>query len=164
MAAHSILKNKTILIIGLIGIGVLAADAHEPGNDADIVRGFYESAGCIRTDQSPSQWCFEFETFLKSRAHATAAFVLGASFGFSFRSESIAEAAGAFEPELRHLAAYAAMSRLRYEEMKTSLNLTDEDVITVLGIRPAKFAAWKARAATADRDRSVTRAVLGIDL
>ncbi len=164
MAAHNVRKNKTIFIVGSICFGVLVAEAHEPIYDADIVRGFYESARCIRTDQPPSRWCLEFEKFLKSRAHATPAFVLGASFGFSFRSESIAEATGASEAELRRVAASATVSRVQYEAMKKSLNLTDKDVIMVLGIRPAKFDAWKARATTADPDGSVTRAARAIDL
>src|SRR6266404_4048729 len=104
MAAHSITKNKTIFTLGLICFGVLAADAREGAYDADIVRGFYESATFIRTDRPPSQWCSEFEALLKSHEHSRPAFVLGASFGFSFRSESIAEAAGASEVELRHVA------------------------------------------------------------
>src|SRR5258708_7332734 len=164
MAAHSTRKNKVTFLIGLLGISLIAADAGEGTDDADIVRGFYESATCIRTDRPPSQWCSEFEALLKSHDHSRPAFVLGASFGFSFRSEPIAEAAGASEVELRHVAAYATVSRVRYEAMKTSLKLTDAHIVTLLGIRPAKFTAWKARAATSDHDRSFPSSLRGIDL
>jgi hypothetical protein len=164
MVAHSIRKNKRTFLIGLVVISVLPGYAHEGTYGPEIVRGFYESASFIRTDRPPSQWCSEFKAFIKSHDDAKPAFVLGASFGFSFRSESIAEAAGASQVELRQVAAYAAVSRLRYETIKTSLKLTDADIVTLLGIRTAKFAAWKARATTADPDGSVTRAARGIDL
>jgi hypothetical protein len=81
---------------------------------------------------------------------------LGLNFGFSFRSESTAESLGTFEGELGTVAKCAVIARLRYEDLKRDLGLTDANVTQVLRIAPEKFCAWKARAETSDPDRSVT--------
>src|SRR2546421_3729721 len=84
-----------------------------PGETADILRGYSCARLCIRTDQSPAEWCVRFrQVIIRKEAKNSSAFLLGANFGFSFKSESTAESSGANEDELRKVAACAANARL----------------------------------------------------
>jgi hypothetical protein len=156
MAARHIQKHKIALVAALISIDTLPTAGHEARYAPDVLHGFNESAVCIRSNHKPSQWCAAFHVLLRTRRHETLAFLLGANFGFSFKSESIAEAIGASESELRNIAGCATLARLRYEKIKSELKLKDADVAELLNISPGKFAAWKARTETNDFDRSVT--------
>jgi hypothetical protein len=98
------------------------------------------------------------------RSSETAAFWLGAQFGFSFTSDVAAEDTAANERELRRVAECATIARVAYEKAKRSLELRDSDVVSILKINAKKFIAWKARVSTIDTDRSVEDSLSGQDL
>jgi hypothetical protein len=98
-----------------------------------------------------------FKALFRARHGESVAFFLGANFGFSFRSESTAEAMGASQDELRRVAECAALARVEFERLKKRVGITDAELIKLLGVSRAKFLGWKARTATHDFDESVTR-------
>ena len=133
----------------------------------EIIRGFRESAECIRGDTNPNQWCDDFQTMLREHAilnDDTIAFRLGATFGFSFRAESEAEGASTSSEELRWVAEHAALARVDFEHAKSVLNLTDSDIAQLLQIGRRRFSNWKMRLVTSDRDTSGTCIQPGIEL
>jgi len=132
---------------------------------AEIREGFRQSVACITTNRYPSEWCVRFRQLIfREEAKNTSAFLLGANFGFSFKSEPTAESSGANEDELRKVAACAANARLAYELNKAELRVTDRDIINILKVSPGQFAGWKARLSTGDPDNSVTHWSPGTDL
>jgi hypothetical protein len=158
-----VLVSAAIWLIALSRISAL------PSVDvtSEIQRGFSVSLKCIRGGVTASQWCRDFQKVVANEMRMCPsgdAFLLGANFGFSFRSESTAEAIGTSDDELRHVAACATNSRVEFEKIKKRLGLTDAELIELLGVDRAKFLAWKARAATTDRDNSVVTSEPGLAL
>jgi hypothetical protein len=152
------------LIVGIAFADTLAERPTLPRLDVAAVmrRGYHASATCIDGGRRPVEWCRRFQ--LLRKASSSAPFLLGVNFGFSFNAETSAEGVGATQDELRMVATQAASSRVTFEAQKANLRLTDLDVIAMLGINVRQFAAWKARVATTDQDRSVVKGQAGLDL
>jgi hypothetical protein len=126
----------------------------------EIRRGFHASALCFQAGNHPPQWCRHFQRILAENAQRgrdTDGFLLGVTFGFSFRVESGGEAVGAPENELRDLAIHGTVARLGFEKKKKQLGLTDADVVRLLGVDEKRFTEWKASVLTSDTDRSVLK-------
>lgn len=154
-AGRTILSKIAALTIVMAIAGAVARAGDSSSYATDIVRGFNESGRCISNTHKSSEWCVAFSDLIRKHKTATSAFLLGANFGFSFKSESSAEGMATSETELRRVAECAALARLRYEAIKRKLGVNDSDIAKLLNIRAGKFAAWKARTATHDLDRSV---------
>jgi hypothetical protein len=126
----------------------------------EIRRGFDASSLCFRSRKHPPQWCRDFQRILAENAQRgrdTDGFLLGLTFGFSFRVESGGEAVGAPENELRDLAIHGTVARLGFEKKKKQLGLTDADVVRLLGVDEKRFTEWKNKVLTPDTDRSVLK-------
>ena len=158
--------NKVgIFLVTLATASVATSKSLSNMEVAEIREGFRQSVACISTNRHPSEWCVLFRQMVfRKEAKNTSAFLLGANFGFSFKSESTAESSGATEDELRKVAACAANARLAYEQNKAELRVRDQDIINILKISPGQFAGWKARLSTGDPDNSVTPKAPGTTL
>jgi hypothetical protein len=131
----------------------------------EIRRGFHASALCFQSGKHPLVWYSKFQRILAKNAQRdrdTDGFLLGVTFGFSFRVELSAEAVGAPETELRDLAIHSTVARLGFENKKKQLGLTDADVVRLLDVDEKKFTEWKNRVLTPDTDRSVLKRGLSL--
>jgi hypothetical protein len=161
----NVAANGLLLGAVLLPLGIFAAANSESSDNIEIQRGFAKSVLCIKSGEIPSQWCGAFHNLIRvSTTRSTAAFLLGANFGFSFASESAAERVGADQNELLRVAKCAATARVDYERIKKELHLTDADVSRILKISPKRFAAWKSRSLTSDDDNSIEAETHGITL
>ena len=158
------MKIRRLFFLGFCGVSAAVGALPSAGDTAEILRGYAAGKACVQGDKLPSEWCTAFRRLIAQESSQRAAFWLGVEFGFSFISDSAAEDAAVDELQLRRVAECATVARLRYEQAKHRLGLTDADVASLLKINAEKFRAWKARADTIDPDRSVRNTTLGRDL
>src|SRR5205085_2661868 len=103
-------------------VSVLAAPCSfgERGESTDdLRRGYVAGVQCVESSNVPSHWCVTFRDLISSQTKMdNPDFLLGAYFGFSFKSEESAERLGASEGELTRVSGCALTARVTYEKIK----------------------------------------------
>jgi hypothetical protein len=129
----------------------------------ELRRGFNAATYATRDPAHPENWVQNFEESLQTgeRIHTnSAAFVLGAQFGFSYRIAEFDREDQTLPSQQFHraLAMRGALARLKYEEKKRVLEITDSDVVRLLNIPAVSFSLWKSSVTTSDDDSTVVNA------
>jgi hypothetical protein len=115
----------------------------------------YAMNDCSRSDKWFQQLMLALDTGEVNHTNSQA-FLMGAYFGFSYGIGQL-ERSGS-EPrskDLRNLMIQSTIARLKYEERKRMLGITDAQIVTVLDIPILPFIAWKASTETTDNDATV---------
>jgi hypothetical protein len=146
----------------------ITANLIEPSNDSpqtagtpsvELRRGFNAAMYATRDLHQADMWIRNVDRALAiAKEHNTnsATFFLGMEFGFSYRiAEFSRNDASQADNEVRNLVIQGTLARLKYEEGKRKLGVTDADVVRVLNIPISSFAAWKSSAETGDVDHTV---------
>lgn len=126
----------------------------------ELRRGMNAAIYATRDLEHPESWIANFEHALRigERNHTNSdAFVLGAQFGLSYRiAEFERSDCKTLSPDqLRALVIQGTRARLKYEESKRALGVTDASLLGILHLPIESFALWKGSVSTSDDDTTV---------
>jgi len=125
----------------------------------ELRRGFVAANDATRESQHFEEWIGNFERALatgKRKRTNSDAFIAGAQFGFSYRiAEFERKHENIPQAQLRSLVISGTLARLKYEQSKQALGITDAYLVRVLRIPIQSFALWKSGVSTSDNDTSV---------
>ena len=125
----------------------------------ELRRGFNAATYATADSHCPERWVGNFERALyigERNCTNSSAFILGAQFGFSYRvSEFDRSDQSLSSKQLRGLVICGTLARLKCEERKRALGVTDADLVRILRIPISSFAAWKSSVVTSDDDTTV---------
>ena len=125
----------------------------------EMRRGFNAATYATTESRHPEKWIANLERALRigeRNCTNSSAFILGAQFGFSYRvAEFERRDQSLFSEPLRGLVIYGTLARLKCEDRKRALGVTDANLVRVLRIPFSSFAAWKCSVVTSDDDTTV---------